>query len=428
MSKREFFDMWATTSEDLDEKQNQNTFRIQVIDSPEAYSGPATTTDDVETLNKAGIDSKWRFMGRLLDNDMPHQKFLDDVCDSSVADNTNGLSSLHSRVTIVKAGALPAIGPGDILQVSCEAAGSNIADYDLQEVTFERVEEIFKTQNSAGKDITCADVPKVVNGKISANFGELGTLIGTIGTVGEVSGNGPGQKAVYIGGGNNTPITNGTLSDAGIISGATQGYLSGHPRVLTDVVSDWDAMAAAFAAHFSDKGWKLAGSGDRTYQRQVTLRAEWCAKGSCGKASKPGYSNHGWGLAVDTHYYDSSGEKKSLSFSGEAYKWLFDNAATYNWEHPYWAQKPSVSEKLGRPCVAPPNKKCGSNIEVWHWESTRASSLVRKGTAAYEEAVALAASSNPEDPPIEAGDGDESSAEAAVGDESSSDTTGQQAI
>tara|TARA_Y100001938_G_scaffold31026_1_gene42267 strand:+ start:6169 stop:7413 length:1245 start_codon:yes stop_codon:yes gene_type:complete len=403
-TNREAFEMWGKFSDAQDSKQNENSFKVQVIDTPIPVSGPATTTDDPETLNKAGIDSKWQFMGRLIDKNMPHEKFLENVCDSSVSDKTNGLACLHSIVTVSKAGAMPAFGPGDIVEISCDAAAGDIAQYDLQGVDFERVIEVFREPSKTGRDVTCAGLPAVANGKIAANFGEIGSIMGTT-TVGAATGTGPGQKAVYIGGGNNIPVTNGKMSDAGLITGATQGYKSGHPRVLTDIAPEWDAMAAAFAAHFSDKGWKLAGSGDRTYQTQVKLRAEWCAKGSCGKASKPGYSNHGWGLAVDTHYYDSNGKKKSLSFTGEAYKWLFDNAATYNWEHPYWAQKPSVSEKLGRPCVAPPNKKCGSNIEVWHWESTRLSSLLRKGDAAYKEAVAAAQASQPQDPPPEAGDG-----------------------
>jgi hypothetical protein len=403
-TNRSNFEAWAKFSNAQDNKQNENSFKVQVIDKPIAISGPATTTDDPETLNKAGIDSKWQFMGRILDKKMPHEVFLENVCDSSTSDKSTGLTCLHSIVTVSKAGAMPAFTAGDIVEISCDAAASDVAQYDLQAVDFERVIEIFTEPSKAGTDITCADVKTVANGKIAANFGEIGSMMGAT-TVGAAAGNGPGQKAVYIGGGNNTPVTNGKLSDAGLITAATQGYLTGHPRVLTDIAPEWDSMAAAFAAHFSDKGWKLAGSGDRTYQTQVKLRASWCAKGSCGKASKPGYSNHGWGAAVDTHYYDGNGKKKSLSFSGEAYKWLFDNASTYNWEHPYWAQKPSVSAELGRPCVAPPKKKCGSNIEVWHWESTRISSLLRKGAAAHAEAVAAAAASTPQDPPPEAGDG-----------------------
>jgi hypothetical protein len=382
-----------------DNKQNENEFAVKVVTPPEAYSGPATVTEDQEKLSKTGIDSKYMFLGRLTDAKMAHHAFLEDPCDSSISTKGNAIRILHSKVIVSQPGARPSFGVGDVIIVSCDAAGGDVGDYDLQTLNYERIHEVFRdSSKDKGKDITCADVPKVTEGKIAANFGALGALFGGgAGTVGTATGNSPGQKGVYIGSGKNIPITNGTLSDHNLISGATQGYKSGHPRVLTDVVSEWDSMAAAFAAHFADKGWKLAGSGDRTYATQVRLKAE---KGRL--AATPGTSNHGWGLAVDTHYYDGNGKKKSLSFSGEAYKWLFTNASKYNWENPYWAQNPAKSTELGKPCVAPAGKKCGSKKEVWHWESTRRDSLVKKGTTAYNEAVAAAA---PQDPPPEAGDG-----------------------
>lgn len=37
----------------------------------------------------------------------------------------------------------------------------------------------------------------------------------------------------------------------------------------------------------------------RTYEDQVRLRREWCAKGACGNAATPGTSNHGCGSAGD---------------------------------------------------------------------------------------------------------------------------------
>lgn len=353
-------------------------------------AGAATNTSDSVVKYVAPV--------RLVEHNMPHVSYIPNPCDITVANNKaliTHLLSLHMRVTIPVASGAVIPQENDIIDVILQP-GDNNMPFDVQFGKYGKLRDRPRpgTLTTTGA-LTCAD--------FEALFDALGT-----GTVG----GGPSQKGVYIGGGNNIPIVNGGLAAAGLISATTQGCRN--PRILTDVVSDWDAMAAAFAAHFSAKGWKLGGSGDRTYETQVKLREEWCAKGECGKASKPGYSNHGWGLAVDTFYCDSSGEKKSLSFKGEAYKWLFDNAATYNWEHPYWAQKPSVSEELGRPCVAPPNKKCGSNIEVWHWESSRDSSLIRKGTAAYEEAVAAhEASSSPAAAPIEAGDGDESSSATA---------------
>ena len=188
-TNREAFEMWSKFSDAQDNKQNENSFKVQVIDTPIPVSGPATTTDDPETLNKAGIDSKWQFMGRLIDKNMPHEKFLENVCDSSVSDKTNGLSCLHSIVTVSKAGAMPAFGPGDIVEISCDAAAGDIAQYDLQGVDFERVIEVFREPSKTGKDVTCAGLPAVTNGKIAANFGAIGT--GGIATVGTVGGAGP---------------------------------------------------------------------------------------------------------------------------------------------------------------------------------------------------------------------------------------------
>jgi hypothetical protein len=390
--------------------KKKKQFPVKVLSTPMAYSGPATIKQDSAVLSTTGIDSKYVFAGRILDPKMAHNKLLNDPCDEATTNDpayATRLQCLHTQITLSKAGGHPDFEIGDVI-ICRFSAGDNGSMYNLQNAEFVNVRDKFKNKKS-GKDSSkissaCATASQSFAG---ANFSNLGQTIaagahsmgvavgGSVGTVGGATGNSPGQKGVYIPG--NLPITNGTLSGHNLIAGATQGYKTGHPRVLKDVVSEWDSMAAAFAANFSDKGWKLAGSGDRTYATQVSLKA---SKGNL--AATPGTSNHGWGLAVDTHYYDGNGKKKSLSFSGEAYKWLFTNASKYNWENPYWAQKPSVSEELGRPCVAPAGKRCGSKKEVWHWESTRRDSLVKKGTTAYKEAVAAAA---PQAPPPEAGDG-----------------------
>lgn len=60
-------------------------------------------------------------------------------------------------------------------------------------------------------------------------------------------------------------------------------------------------------------------------------------------AARPGYSEHGWGLAVDL----SCGVQ---SFRTPQHAWLVANAAEYGWFLPEWAQRGGV-----RP-------------EPWHWE------------------------------------------------------------
>jgi hypothetical protein len=58
-----------------------------------------------------------------------------------------------------------------------------------------------------------------------------------------------------------------------------------------------------------------------------------------------GYSNHGWGRAVD--FTDGRG---ILSCYDHAYYWLRQHAHSFGWVHPYWA-------------------RCGGpNAEPWHWE------------------------------------------------------------
>lgn len=61
--------------------------------------------------------------------------------------------------------------------------------------------------------------------------------------------------------------------------------------------------------------------------------------------ARPGYSNHGWGRAVD--FGDGSGV---LGCSDRALRWLQGNAYRFGWVHPRWAW-----------CDM-------STREPWHWE------------------------------------------------------------
>jgi hypothetical protein len=60
-------------------------------------------------------------------------------------------------------------------------------------------------------------------------------------------------------------------------------------------------------------------------------------------AARPGYSEHGWGLAVDL----SCGVQ---SFRTDRHAWMVANASTHGWFLPEWAQRG------------------GSRPEPWHWE------------------------------------------------------------
>lgn len=61
--------------------------------------------------------------------------------------------------------------------------------------------------------------------------------------------------------------------------------------------------------------------------------------------ARPGFSNHGWGRAVD--FTDGRG---ILGCSDETYRWMQGNAHRFGWVNPDWAH-------------------CGkSTQEPWHWE------------------------------------------------------------
>ncbi len=78
----------------------------------------------------------------------------------------------------------------------------------------------------------------------------------------------------------------------------------------------------------------------RSYESQVATRA---TRGYL--AAVPGYSNHGWGVAIDL----GDGVQ---SFGTARYEWLRDNAPAFGWDNPDWA------------------RPGGSKPEAWHWEYT----------------------------------------------------------
>jgi D-alanyl-D-alanine carboxypeptidase len=60
-------------------------------------------------------------------------------------------------------------------------------------------------------------------------------------------------------------------------------------------------------------------------------------------AAVPGYSDHGWGIAVDIN---GGVEERSSA----QHQWLVENAAEFGWHNPAWAQAD------------------GRKPEAWHWE------------------------------------------------------------
>jgi len=76
----------------------------------------------------------------------------------------------------------------------------------------------------------------------------------------------------------------------------------------------------------------------RSYESQVSVKA---SRGYL--AAVPGYSDHGWGIAVDIN---GGVEERSSA----QHQWLVENAATFGWVNPEWAQAD------------------GRKPEAWHWE------------------------------------------------------------
>lgn len=93
-----------------------------------------------------------------------------------------------------------------------------------------------------------------------------------------------------------------------------------------------EAYGAKFGGHLSIT------DSYRSYESQVATKA---AKGYL--AAVPGYSNHGWGVAVDL----GDGVE---SFGTARYEWLRANAPEFGWDNPGWARSD------------------GKKPEAWHWE------------------------------------------------------------
>lgn len=103
-----------------------------------------------------------------------------------------------------------------------------------------------------------------------------------------------------------------------------------------DAAEAIEALDAAYLARF---GVHLdVGDSYRSYAGQVACRR---TKGYL--CARPGTSNHGTGTAVDL----AGGVQ---SFGSPQYRWMQENAGTYGWAHPSWAERG------------------GSKPEAWHWE------------------------------------------------------------
>lgn len=104
----------------------------------------------------------------------------------------------------------------------------------------------------------------------------------------------------------------------------------------TDAAEAMVRLNAAFSAEFGEN--IAIDLSYRSYADQVAIRD---ALGSI--AARPGTSNHGWGLAIDTW------EWAAYYFGTPRYEWLVANGPTYGW-------------------VSPSARSGGSNSEYWHFD------------------------------------------------------------
>ena len=142
----------------------------------------------------------------------------------------------------------------------------------------------------------------------------------------------------------------GPLPAGACQGGQTQGFPNGQiPLALlcplwgapgqllrADAAARFTAMSQAYAAMF---GRPICVTDSyRDLPTQIALAAR-----KPTLAAVPGTSNHGWARAVDL----CDGVE---SFSTVTHEWLVNNAPSFGWFHPVWAQAD------------------GSKPEPWHWE------------------------------------------------------------
>jgi hypothetical protein len=107
-------------------------------------------------------------------------------------------------------------------------------------------------------------------------------------------------------------------------------------KLRADAAVDFVRLADAYKAALGDD--VCVTDGYRTLSEQEVLR-----RVKPRLAARPGYSNHGWGQAMDL----ACGIQ---SYRSEAHQWMSQNAARFGWVLPEWATR------------------TGSKPEPWHWE------------------------------------------------------------
>ncbi len=163
-----------------------------------------------------------------------------------------------------------------------------------------------------------------------------------------------------------TPLTVSLRAAVAQWGNSTDGYLNGRipagvlcgldfapgQRLRCDAADQLERLDTAYRAQF---GTDIPITDSyRPYDAQVRVKAE---KGWL--AATPGYSNHGWGLAVDLGSPISTG-------ASAPYLWLRLHSPDYGWDNPSWARLD------------------GSKPEPWHFEFFAAGPVPNRALSAAD--------------------------------------------
>lgn len=321
--------------------KNVYNFRVVVLTKPLPLSGNGL------------VVSGYKFMGRIMDPPIasggppsPH-KLLPDPCrlDSSIdPSQISKIIRLHTEFSSGP-GMTDMPNPGDEIEVTLQPGDYS---YNVRHAVFTSMR--VKNANRSEKNIASCDV----GGSLSNLFVDGGSGLGSF----------EPRKYTYMGGDvslKGSTVENGRIPES-LIGTMNTTYSAHGAKVLKEHLVWWDGLAKAYYEKFKEKFPAQAGGGYRTFEKQGKMYVDPKLIKEDGKhlAAKPGTSNHGLGTAVDI-------SSAIVQFSNDKYKWLFANALTHNIVHPCWAREPSGSSALAKSrckgCV-----KCGSNVEVWHWE------------------------------------------------------------
>jgi len=150
--------------------QNKTVFRVEVLTPPKAFSGPATARtpsgvagtsteavalirsdeSDPNKISKYATASKYVFMGRIINPNMAHEKFLEEPCRMATAnkpEETATMVALHARIILATDEKKLPFQEGDVIFAECDPGDNNML-YDLQHMHFVKIDNLFKKQPS----------------------------------------------------------------------------------------------------------------------------------------------------------------------------------------------------------------------------------------------------------------------------------------